>query len=103
VELSHRINHLFIGPLAVLFFSGILLRRAAPGSAMVGFLVATGVSAFISYSKQLFGFEQNISFMWVVPTSFIIGVIATGLVSHLFRPPVEPSVGDLAIETETLQ
>ena len=101
VELSHRINHLFIGPLAVLFFSGILLRRAMGASVLVGFLVATVASAFISYSKQLFGFEQNISFMWVVPGSFVIGVLATGIVSQLFTPPAQPALSEVALERKT--
>jgi SSS family solute:Na+ symporter len=103
VELSHRINHLLIGPLAVLFFSGILLRRAVGGSVTVGFLVSTAVSVFISYGKQLFGFEQSISFMWVIPCSFVIGVLTTGFVSYLFKPPDELAIRNLTVKRESVQ
>jgi SSS family solute:Na+ symporter len=85
VELSGRVNHLFIGPLAVLFFSGILIKRAVGEAVLAGFVVSVIVSALISYSKQLFGLEQSISFMWVIPCSCVIGVVISGLTSFLFR------------------
>lgn len=97
VELSGRVNHLLIGPLAVLFFSGILLKRSVGGAVIVGFIVSTVISALISYSKQLFGLEQSISFMWVIPCSCVIGVVATGIVSYLFKPPAQFSVRNLEL------
>jgi solute:Na+ symporter, SSS family len=93
IDLSGRLVNLFVGPLAVLFFSGMLLRRSSGKTAVFGFIVSTAVSFFISYSKQLFGFERNISFTWVMPASFLIGFIATGIVSFLLRSRTEPTIG----------
>ncbi len=103
VELSGRVNHLFLGPLAVLFFSGVLLRRAVGGSAVVGFVVAALVSATISYSKQLFGLQQSVSFMWVVPCSFLVGVFTTAITSYIFRPPDELRVNRLTLQKQSIE
>jgi hypothetical protein len=96
------IKQLAAAPILTAPLLTFLLRRAVGGSVLAGFLVAKAVSAFISYSKQLFGFEQNISFMWVVPGSFAIGVITTGIVSQLFTPTAQPALGELALEREPL-
>lgn len=84
LELSGRVVNLFVGPLAVLFFSGMLLTRAGSTSVVLGFLVATVTSVFISYSKQMFGLNQSISFTWVIPASFISGFVTTALSGHWF-------------------
>jgi solute:Na+ symporter, SSS family len=86
VELSGRVVNLFVGPLAVLFFAGILLRRATSASVVFGFIFSTGVSIYISYSKQLFGL-QSVSFTWVIPASFVAGFVATALASYFVKAP----------------
>lgn len=88
VELSGRVVNLFVGPLAVLFFSGMLLRRANSTSVVLGFIFSTAVSIYISYSKQLFGL-QSISFTWVIPASFVLGFLATALISYFLNAPPE--------------
>ncbi len=95
VELSGRLVNLFVGPLAVLFFSGMLLRRAGATSVVVGFIVSTAVSMLISYSKQLFGLSQGISFNWIIPGSFISGFVTTALISYSFN-----SLPELPAQTE---
>jgi len=81
VELSGRLVNLFVGPLAVLFFAGFLLKRATGTAAIIGFIISLLTSIFISYGKQIFGFEQSISFIWIIPASFIFGFVATALIS----------------------
>lgn len=73
IELSGRLVNLFAGPLAVFVLGGILIKRANGASAIIGFITATLASFFIGFGKQIFGFEQNISFTWIIPASFLVG------------------------------
>lgn len=84
VELSGRLVNLFVGPLAVLFFAGFLLNRAMSTSAILGFFVSLAVSILISFGQQIFGLEQSISFIWIIPASFVLGFAATALLSFVF-------------------
>ncbi len=83
IELSGRLTNLFIGPLAVLFFGGMLIKRADGNSVIIGFIASLMMSIFVSYSKQLFGFEKSISFIWIIPSSFVIGFVTVAIVSLL--------------------
>jgi SSS family solute:Na+ symporter len=100
-ELSGRLNHVLIGPLAVLFFSGILLRRAVGGSVIIGFIFATAVSMLISFGHQIFGLEQRLSYTWILPCSFVVGLVTTGAVSYLFKPPANLAIGSLRLGGES--
>lgn len=73
IELSGRLVNLFVGPLAVFVFAGILLKRANGISAIAGFMASVLVSIFIAFGKAIFGFEENISFTWIIPASFLVG------------------------------
>ena len=57
VELTGRLNHIFVGPLAVLFFGGILFRRAGKSAALMGFVAGTLMSLFVCFGKEWFGME----------------------------------------------
>ena len=80
VELSGRLVNLFAGPLAVLFFAGLLLKRSNALSVLVGFALSVTVSIFIGFSNQIFGF-QSLSFTWIIPVSFIVGFVVTWIIS----------------------
>ena len=80
VELSGRVVNLFVGPLAVMFFAGLLIKRSNAFSVLIGFAISVGVSLFISFSQQLFGF-QSISFIWIMPASFVVGFVFTWILS----------------------
>jgi hypothetical protein len=41
--------------------------------------------------------------MWVVPGSFVIGVLTTGIVSYLFKPLAELSMRNLTLERKSVQ
>jgi len=81
VELSGRLVNLFVGPLAVLFFAGILLKRSNSISVIIGFIVSVAVSLFIGFGSQIFGYAQAISFIWIIPASFVAGFVATAVIS----------------------
>jgi SSS family solute:Na+ symporter len=84
VELSGRVVNLFAGPLAVLFFAGMLLRRSNTVSVVVGFVVSVLISFYIGFGSQIFGVAQPLSFTWIIPVSFVGGYIATYVVSLFF-------------------
>lgn len=102
LDLSGRVNDLFVGPLAVLFFGGILFRRAGKRAITLGFLLAVGSSLFISFSREWFGLEE-ISWMWVVPVSFAVGLLFAGLLSLFFAPPSEEQVKGLTLSRELMR
>lgn len=76
IDLSQRLNHIFVGPLAVLFFAGILLARVDVRAGLAGFLVGTGWSVLVAFGSRWIGLEQPISFTWLVPGSFLAGLAA---------------------------
>ena len=89
LELTERANHLFVAPLAVLFFVGILFPRADPRAALAGFFAGLATSIFVAFSKELFGMETPIGFIWVLPGSFSISFVVSWLMSLVF--PQKPS------------
>jgi solute:Na+ symporter, SSS family len=82
IELSGRLVNLFVGPLAVFVLAGILIKRANGASAIMGFIASTLVSFLIGFGKQIFGFEQNLSFTWIIPASFLTGFAVVVLLSQ---------------------
>lgn len=70
-ELTSRLNNMMTGPMAVLFFTGILFARAGTGSVLAAFAIACTVAASISFSR--------VSFTWLVPGSFLVGLAAAAI------------------------
>ncbi|MBM3802341.1 MAG: sodium/solute symporter [Acidimicrobiia bacterium] len=95
VEMTSRLNHIFVGPLGVLFFAGILLRRAGKQAAILGFALATLVSLFICFGRGWFGMEKSVSFLWVVPIPFLLGLGCAALCAFLFAPPDKEAIRSL--------
>lgn len=87
VELTGRVNHIFVGPIGVLFFAGTLFRRAGITAVLAGFAASTAISLFVCFGREWFGLEQSVSFLWVVPASFVGGLVAAKLVSLVTAPP----------------
>ena len=86
-ELTSRVNHIFVGPIAALFFAGVLFRRVRKRSALLGFAVGVCTSLYICFGKEWFGLERSISFVWVIVASFVFGFAAIALASHFDRGP----------------
>lgn len=74
IDLSQRLNHIFVGPLAVLFFAGMLLPGVGALAAVAGFLVGTCWGLLVSFGSGWLGLEQPISFTWLVPGSSVAGL-----------------------------
>lgn len=94
VELSGRVVNLFVGPLAILFFAGMLIKRSSTLSVLIGFGVAVLTSFYIGFSQQLFGLQQQLSFVWIIPVSFLVGFGVIALLSPFFiRKSDSPAFG----------
>jgi SSS family transporter len=82
-ELTGRVNNLLVGPMAVLFLSGILLRRATARGALAGFAAASAVAIWIIFCGLLVRGSAPISFTWLVPVSFLGGMACSALLSQV--------------------
>jgi SSS family transporter len=87
VEMIGRISNLFVAPLGVLFLAGVLLRRVSAPAALSGFVAGSLCSILVAFRQQIFQSEDNISFTWVMPLSFVVSVLVTFLASFVFAPP----------------
>jgi solute:Na+ symporter, SSS family len=73
LELTYKTINLLVAPLFVPFLMAMFVRKATPAATFVGTLVSGIVAALISFSQELFGI--TISFLWIMPGSFLVGVI----------------------------
>ena len=92
VDLMERLNHIFVGPLAVLFFAGMLFRRASLAGAFAGFACGLVCSALICMPGSWLGLEQDISFMWVVPVPFLVGLAVAFVSTRILAQPAPENV-----------
>ena len=79
----------------MLFFAGILFRRAGKTAALAGFTAGTAVSLYVCFGREWFGLEQSVSFLWVVPASFVLGLVVSWAVSTMTEPPREDKLRGL--------
>jgi SSS family solute:Na+ symporter len=87
VELIERVNHLFVAPLGALSLAGILLRRVGAAAALLGFFMGILASVLISFSREIFGMERGISFMWIMPVSFAVSLVVSYVCGYLLPQP----------------
>ncbi|MBK9167804.1 MAG: sodium/solute symporter [Bryobacterales bacterium] len=95
IELTGRVNHIFVGPIGALFFLGILARRVGRQAAAFGFVAGSAVSLYICFGKEWFGLEKSISFLWVVPGSFAATFAAALLCAPWFPAPDRERIAQL--------
>ena len=73
LELTFKTVNMLVAPLFIPFFMAMFVRMAKPNATFIGTFLS-GVSAFmVSFSNELFGI--NISFLWIMPISFVVGVV----------------------------
>ena len=74
----------------------MVLRRSNTISVLTGFVCSVLTSFYIGFSQQIFGLEQQLSFIWIIPVSFVVGFGITAIVS-LFpgRGQGEDALSDL--------
>ncbi|MEW5977472.1 MAG: sodium/solute symporter [Acidobacteriota bacterium] len=87
VDLLERVLQLCVAPLGALFLSGILFWRVSQKAALLGFTLGMLTSIGISFSREIFNLERGISFMWIMPVSFLVSLMSSCVLSYLFTPP----------------
>lgn len=93
VDVTQRLNHIFVGPLAVLFFAGMLFRRTSKFSALAGFTLGVLCSIYVA-----FGRGQSISFTWLVPGSFMAGFLLAALLNRLLPAPAKETGAETVLK-----
>jgi SSS family solute:Na+ symporter len=84
LEVTYKTINLLVGPLFVPFFMAMFIKKARPTPTFAGTIVSALTAAFISFNRELFGL--NISFLWIIPGSFLAGVAISYLLSILSPP-----------------
>lgn len=83
LEVTYKTINLLVGPLFVPFFMAMFIRRAQPAGTFIGTIFSGLVAMFISFSNELFGF--SISFLWIIPGSFVAGAATSWLLSWVIK------------------
>lgn len=84
LELSYKTVNLLTAPLFVPFFMAMFVRFAKPNATFIGTLSSGIAAVMVSFSQELFSVE--ISFLWIIPISFIVGVVVSVVLSLI---PIE--------------
>lgn len=82
VELTYKTSNLLTAPLFVPFFMALFIKRATEAGTFVGTLASVTVATFIAFSAEIFG--KGISFVWIMPGSFVFGALASIILSCLW-------------------
>jgi len=83
LELTYKTTNLLSGPLFVPFFMSMFIKSAKPNATFIGTLMS-GISAFlVGFSHELF--SVDISFLWIIPISFSVGVTISVVLSLIGR------------------
>ena len=85
LEVTYKTINLLVGPLFVPFFMAMFVKKAKATPTFTGTIVSALTAAFISFNRELFGL--NISFLWIIPGSFLAGVTVSYILSLLQRQP----------------
>lgn len=82
VEVSYKTVNLLTGPLFVPFFMAFFIPRASTLGTFIGVLVSIVTAVLMAFWPEITGLK-NISFLWLVPGAFFIGV-TTGFMVSIF-------------------
>ena len=81
IEITFKTVNLLVAPLFVPFFMAMFVSRSTENAVLIGTIVSALAATFISFSNELFGVV--ISFLWIIPGSFAVGVFVSYLLSLL--------------------
>ena len=95
LELMVRGNHLFVAPMGVLFLAGILFPHVGGRAALLGFFCGVATAVSVSFSKEIFGLQQGISFMWIMPCSLVVSLGVSYVCGFFFAGPSESQLAGL--------
>ena len=76
LELANKITNLLVVPLFILFFMAMLVPWATPFGTAVGSFASLGMAVATAYFEI-----WNLNFMWMMPVSFVTGIVVGPLVS----------------------
>ncbi len=79
LELSYKTVNLLTAPLFVPFFMAMFVRVAKPKATFIGTLSSGIAAIMVSFSHELF--SVDISFLWIIPISFFVGVLISVVLS----------------------
>jgi len=79
---------LLVAPLFVPFFMAMFVKRSTENAVLTGTIISALTAVFISFSDELF--NLSISFLWIIPASFTVGIVLSYLLSIIM--PVEKPV-----------
>ncbi|MBN1542384.1 sodium/solute symporter [candidate division KSB1 bacterium] len=79
LELTYKTINLLVAPLFVPFFMAMFIRRAQSTAVFIGTIVGVLAAAAISFSQELL--NLTISFLWIIPGSFLAGALSSWLLS----------------------
>jgi len=88
VELTNKTSNLLTAPLFVPFFMALFVRRASEIGTFVGTLASVAVAVLIGFSSEFFG--KSVSFVWIMPSSFVAGVLVSMILSFLWPNKGKP-------------
>ncbi len=94
-EVTYRLVNLFVAPLFLLFFLAMFVPWANSLGAWAGTIIGLLVAVTISFWEPLTG-RPGVSFLWIIPGSFISGALAGCLISLVPIPTRKLSMDDAA-------
>ncbi len=81
LELTFKTVNLLVAPLFVPFFMAMFIPFAKPNATFIGTALSGIAAVLISFSQELY--SVNISFLWIMPVSFLVGATISVLLSLL--------------------
>lgn len=81
LELTFKTVNLLVAPLFVPFFMAMFIPIAKPNATFIGTVLSGIAAVLISFSQELYGVK--ISFLWIMPVSFLAGATISILLSLL--------------------
>jgi len=85
-EVTYRVANLLTAPLFIMFFMAMFIPRATVFGTWVGTVSSTAFAVVVSFWENIFG-SQGPSFLYVLPGSFVAGVVVAILFSLI---PIGP-------------
>ena len=98
LEVINRVVNLLVSPLFVLFFFAMFVPWATTFGAWVG-VIASIIDAVLIAFWELFTGEPGPTFLWIMPTSLVVGAVTGMLASRLpIGPKPRPPLSELTAQ-----
>ncbi|MFN5291333.1 MAG: sodium:solute symporter family transporter [Planctomycetia bacterium] len=87
VEMMPRSFNCFTAPLGGMFLVGIFIPQIRAKATVGAALIALFAAVLVSYGKEIFGLERNISFTLVMPISLAVMVVSAVFLNLVIQEP----------------